>query len=88
MSSYSLNALYEVIGITKQGVWDHFRREQAELDLIRKVIGQVDKRRSEHPGEGSLISFSIMESFLDLFSTALIFYFVLYVSDYRRFKTK
>lgn len=52
MISYSLNALYEVIGITKQGVWHHFRREQAELELIRKVIGQVDKRRTEHPGEG------------------------------------
>jgi transposase InsO family protein len=52
MTGHSLNALYEVIGITKQGVWDHFRRETAELDLIRKVIGQVDARRAEHPGEG------------------------------------
>ena len=49
---YSLNALYEVIGITRQGVWDHFRREAAELEMIRRVITQVDDRRREHPGEG------------------------------------
>lgn len=49
---YSLNALYEVIGITKQGVWEHFRREQAELEMIARVIAQVDDRRQEHPGEG------------------------------------
>lgn len=52
MIGYSLNALYEVIGISKQGVWDHFRREEAELEMIRNVIGQVDQRRGEHPGEG------------------------------------
>lgn len=52
MMDYSLNALYEVIDISKQGVWDHFRREQAELTLIRELIGQVDTRRAEHPGEG------------------------------------
>ena len=52
MIGYSLNDLYEVLEITKQGVWDHFRREQAELEMIRKVIGQVDERREHHPGEG------------------------------------
>lgn len=52
MIGWSLNALYEVIGITRQGVWDHFRREQAELEMIRRVIGQVDERRTENPGEG------------------------------------
>ncbi len=52
MIGYSLNALYEVIGITRQGVWDHFRSEEAELEMIRRVIGQVDDRRQEHPGEG------------------------------------
>lgn len=52
MMDYSLNALYEIVGITKQGVWDHFRREQVELEIISRVIRQVDKRRSEHPGEG------------------------------------
>jgi transposase InsO family protein len=52
MISYSLNSLYVAAGITKQGVWDHFRREQAELAMIRKVIAQVDARRAEHPGEG------------------------------------
>ncbi|MDZ7808536.1 MAG: IS3 family transposase [Gracilimonas sp.] len=52
MTDYSLNALYKVIGISKQGVWDHFHREEAELNLIREVIGQVDDRRTEHPGEG------------------------------------
>jgi putative transposase len=52
MTDYSLNSLYEAAGITKQGVWDHFRREKAELDMIERVIGCVDKRRKEHPGEG------------------------------------
>lgn len=50
--SYSLNALYKGVGITKQGVWAHFRREQAELELIRGVIARVDERRAAHPGEG------------------------------------
>lgn len=52
MIDYSLNQLYQAAGITKQGVWDHFRREQAELQMIERVIGQVDQRRAEHPGEG------------------------------------
>jgi len=52
MSDYSLNSLYEVAGITKQGVWDHFRREKAELEMIERVIGRVDRHRKEHPGEG------------------------------------
>ncbi len=52
MIGYSLNELYEAMEITKQGVWDHFRREQAELALIQKVMGQVDQRRSKNPGEG------------------------------------
>lgn len=52
MTDYSLNSLYEAAGITKQGVWDHFRREKAELEMIERVIGCVDKRRKEHPGEG------------------------------------
>lgn len=52
MIDYSLNTLYEVIGITKQGVWDHFRREEAELEMIEEVINQVDARRKKHPGEG------------------------------------
>lgn len=52
MMGCSLNTLYKAIGITKQGVWDHFRREEAELEMIRRVMVQVDKRRTEHPGEG------------------------------------
>lgn len=52
MTDYSLNSLYEVAGISKQGVWDHFRRERAELEMIERVIGRVDQRRKEHPGEG------------------------------------
>lgn len=52
MMDYSLNALYEVIGITRQGVWDHFRREQAELELIARTIGLVDQCRELHPGQG------------------------------------
>jgi len=45
---YSLNTLYEAIEITKQGVWDYFRREQAELAMIQKVIGQVDERHIKY----------------------------------------
>jgi putative transposase len=52
MIGYSLNTLYAALEITKQGVWDHFRRVEVELELIQKVIGQVDERRAEHPGEG------------------------------------
>lgn len=52
MIDYSLNKLYTCIDITKQGVWDHFRREQAELEMIERVIRQVDKRRKKHPGAG------------------------------------
>jgi len=52
MIGYSLNELYEVIEIMKQGVWDHFRREQAELAMIEEVIGRVDDRRKGNPGEG------------------------------------
>jgi putative transposase len=52
MIDYSLNELYEAIDITRQAVWDHFRREQAELAMIQKVIGRVDQRRTKNPGEG------------------------------------
>lgn len=52
MIGYSLNTLYQAAGITKQAVWEHFKREEAQLVLIRKVIGRVDERRGEHPGEG------------------------------------
>jgi transposase InsO family protein len=49
---YSLNALYEAAGKTKQAVWEHFKREEALLVLIRSLIERVDKRRAEHPGVG------------------------------------
>jgi len=52
MIGYSLNEVYAAAGISKQGVWDHFRRERRELAMIRRVIAQVDDRRAEHPGEG------------------------------------
>lgn len=50
--SYSLNSLYEAAGVSKQAVWAHSRREEAELELIRKVIRQVDERRQTHGGCG------------------------------------
>lgn len=50
--NYSLNRLYRAIGISKQAVWAHFRREQADLALLAKIIKQVDKRRRKHPGCG------------------------------------
>lgn len=50
--SYSLNALYRAAGITKQAVWEHFKREEAELARVRRLIAQVDQRRAEHPAEG------------------------------------
>lgn len=49
---YSLNALYRVAGLSKQAVWEHFKREQAQLGLVRSLLKQVDARRAEHPGEG------------------------------------
>jgi putative transposase len=49
---YSLNALYRVAGLSKQAVWEHFKREEAQLALVRSLIKQVDQRRAEHPGEG------------------------------------
>lgn len=50
--TYSLNELYRSIGITKQAVWDYQRRQQADLQTIRRVMHQVDERRRQHPGEG------------------------------------
>lgn len=50
--SYSLNAVYEAAGITKQAVWQHFRREEAQLELFHKVKAKVDQRRAAHPGQG------------------------------------
>jgi hypothetical protein len=61
MIDHSLNALYAALEITKQGVWEHFRREEAELEMIRKVIGQVDERRSKNPGEGLVKIFCNIE---------------------------
>ena len=52
INDYSLNALYAVIDITKLAVWDHFRREEAEPAIIRRVIGDVDEFSEDHPGEG------------------------------------
>ncbi len=50
--SYSLNQLYDAVGITRQAVWEYQRRKEAELELIKQVLQQVDSRRGEHPGEG------------------------------------
>jgi len=50
--SHSLNALYRSLGLSKQAVWAHFKREQQQLELIARLIPRVDQRRTEHPGEG------------------------------------
>jgi len=50
--NHSMNALYRAIGISKQAVWEHQRRKEAELETIRNVLTEVDQRRAEHPGEG------------------------------------
>jgi len=50
--NYSLNALYRSVGVSKQAVWAHFRREQGDLALLAKIIKQVDERRVKHPGCG------------------------------------
>jgi transposase InsO family protein len=52
MIDHSLNKLYEAADISKQAVWQHFKREDAQLELIDELIGRVDERREEHPGEG------------------------------------
>lgn len=50
--NYSLNALYNAAGVTKQAVWAHFKREDRQLALLRRLIKEVDKRRAQHPGCG------------------------------------
>jgi transposase InsO family protein len=40
------------MGVSKQAVWAHFGREQADLALLGKIIKQVDKHRAKHPGCG------------------------------------
>lgn len=50
--NYSLNALYDVAGKSKQAVWAHFKAQQKQLDLVEQLIGQVDARREHHPGCG------------------------------------
>jgi hypothetical protein len=52
MIDYSLNSLYKAADISKQAVWQHFKREDAQLELIDELTGRVDERREEHPGEG------------------------------------
>ncbi len=51
--SYSLNRLYRAVGVSKQAVWAHFKREQAQLDLLDRILRQVDEYRSKHPGCGA-----------------------------------
>jgi hypothetical protein len=52
MTDHSLNKLYKAADISKQAVWEHFKREADQLELIDGLIDRVDERRAEHPGEG------------------------------------
>lgn len=50
--SFSLNQLYNVIGISKQAVHQYELRQKFFDDKVGILISEVDKLRSEHPGCG------------------------------------
>jgi transposase InsO family protein len=50
--SYSLNALYEVVGVSKQAVYQaKLRQEAFDLELL-DLVALADELKSEHPGCG------------------------------------
>jgi transposase InsO family protein len=50
--SYSLNELYQTIGISKQAVHQYARRQQHFEQQVQQLILEVDELRAEHPGCG------------------------------------
>ena len=50
--SYSLNALYRTIGITKQSVHKHLREEQIFSNKLNVLLAEAEVLREDHPGCG------------------------------------
>ncbi len=50
--SYSLNQLYETVGISKQAVAQYAHRQYHFEQQVRQLILEVDELRAEHPGCG------------------------------------
>ena len=50
--SYSLNALYQVVGISKQAVHQYERRQQAFNEKVSHLLIEADELRRDHPGCG------------------------------------
>ena len=50
--AYSNNSLYRAVGITKQAVHQHKRREKTRAPLVRELCDQITKARKDSPGIG------------------------------------
>lgn len=50
--SYSLNNLYEVVGISKQAVYQYKKRNERFEQQVRILLLEVDELRAQHPGCG------------------------------------
>ena len=52
MKAYSLNQLYEVIGISKQAVHQYEKKQDAFDVKLYELVTQADLLRTQHPGCG------------------------------------
>ena len=50
--SYSLNQLYQSVGLTKQGAHQYARRQDCFDQKLQDLITEADELREEHPGCG------------------------------------
>lgn len=50
--NYSMNTLYQTIGITKQAVWKYGKRQETFDYNVAQLVMEVDDLRGEHPGCG------------------------------------
>ena len=50
--SFSLNKLYEVIGISRQAVHQYARKQRIFDQRIMSLMAEADDLRKEHPGCG------------------------------------
>ena len=58
--SYSFNALYQEVGISKQAVTQYERRQLVFDTRIRQLLIEADELREEHPGCGVRKMYSIL----------------------------
>lgn len=47
-----MNQLYEMVGISKQAVWEYAKRQRVFEDRIQQLLVLVDELRENHPGCG------------------------------------